>query len=321
MKAIVHERYGSPDVLEFKDVDDPRVGEKGVLVRVRAASVNALDWRFMRADPHLVRMSEGLRRPKRTIPGVDLAGVVEAVGPGVTKFKPGDEVFGARGGAFAEYLLGVETNFITKPDWLTFEQAAAIPTAACTALNGLRDYGAVRPGQSVLVNGAGGGVGTFAVQIAKAMGAEVTAVCSSRNVEQSRSLGADDVVDYTKHDFTRSGRRYDVILDNVANRSLTALRRVLARDGTLVIDGGGKGKLVGPFKLPLKAMVVSKFVRQKMVFYVAKIKLRDLELLTGWVEAGKVTPVIDRTYPLSDAADAIRYVETGHARGKVVVTV
>ena len=321
MKAIVHDRYGSPDVLEFKDVDDPKVGDDGVLVRVRAASVNALDWRLMRADPHLVRLSEGIRRPKRTIPGVDVAGVVEAAGRNVANFKPGDEVFGARGGAFAEYVLGVETNFVPKPAWLSFEQAAAIPTAACTALNGLRDHGQVQPGQSVLINGAAGGVGTFAIQIAKALGAEVTAVCSSRNVEQSRSLGADDVVDYTKDDFTRSGRRYDVILDNVANRSLTALRRALAPRGTLVIDGGGKGKLIGPFKLPLKAMVVSRFVRQKMVFYVAKIRLRDLELMTEWIEAGKMTPVIDRTYALSDAAEAIRYVETGHARGKVVVTV
>lgn len=321
MKAIVHERYGSPDVLQFKDVADPQVADGGVLVRVRAASVNALDWRLMRANPHFVRLAEGLRRPKRTIPGVDVAGVVEAVGANVTKFKPGDEVFGARGGAFAEYLLGVETNFVAKPAWLTFEQAAAIPTAACTALNGLRDYAGVQAGQSVLINGAAGGVGTFAVQIAKAMGAEVTAVCSSRNVEQSRALGADHVVDYTTDDFTRSGRRHDVILDNVANRSLTALRRVLAPRGTLVIDGGGKGKLVGAFKLPVKAMVTSRFVKQKMVFYIAKIRLRDLVLLTEWIEAGKLTPVIDRTYALSDAAEAMRYVETGHARGKVVITV
>ncbi len=319
MKAIVYHRYGSPDVLELADVDAPEVADDGVLVRVRAASVNALDWHRMRGQPFLVRLSDGLRRPKVSGLGVDVAGHVEAVGRNVTQFRPGDEVFGARTGAFAEYVSG--RTFVPKPAGLTFEQAAAIPVAATTALQGLRDKGGLQPGQRALINGASGGVGTFAVQIAKALGAQVTAVCSTSNVEMARSIGADRVIDYTREDFTRSGERYDLILDIAGSRSLLACRRVLTSHGTLVVVGGPGGRWLAPADRSVKAVVMSRFVSQRMVPFLAQITKEDLVVLKELAQAGKLRAVIDRTYPLSDVPEAIRYVEAGHARGKVVITV
>jgi NADPH:quinone reductase-like Zn-dependent oxidoreductase len=324
VKAIVHERYGSPDVLELRDVDTPVVDDDGVLVRVRAASVNAYDWHMMRGLPFLVRMSEGLRKPKQTAMGVDVAGQVESVGKNVTQFRPGDEVFGARTGSLAEYVGGGPKSFLVpKPVNLTYEQAAAVPMAATTALQGLRDKGQLKPGQRVLVNGAAGGVGTFAVQIAKALGAHVTGVCSTRNVEMVRSLGADQVVDYTREDFTRSEQRYDLILDVAANRSLSDCRRVLVPNGVLVIVGAPpNGRRMGPIVARLlTAVVSSRFSSRKMLPFLAKNSKEDLIVLRELIEAGKVMPVIDRTYPLGKTAEAIRYLETGHAQGKVVVTV
>lgn len=321
MQAIVRHKYGSPDVLELKDIDKPVVDDDSVLVRVRAASVNPYDWHFMRGLPYIVRMGEGLRKPKSTISGVDVAGHVEAVGKNVTQFQPGDEVFGQRGGAFAEYVCAGEKNFVLKPANLTFEQAAAVPMAGFTALQGLRDKGQIQPGQRVLINGAAGGVGTFAVQIAKAFGAHVTGVCSTRNVDMVRSIGADQVVDYTQEDFTRSGQRYDLILDVAGNRSVSDVRRVLGSNGILVVVGGPKGRWLGPLIRMLEALVLSRFVSQRMVPFLSKRSKDDLIFLKELIEAGKVTPVIDRTYPLSETPEAIRYLEEGHAQGKVVITV
>ncbi len=249
MKAIIQERFGSPDVLEARDVDKPSIGDDGVLVRVRAASVNPADWRPLRGKPYAMRPMMGLRRPKSPIAGIDVAGVVEAVGKDVTEFQPDDEVFGARSGSFAEYVAGVAKNFARKPAGITFEQAAAIPVAGCTALQALRDHGRLEAGQRVLINGAAGGVGTFAVQIAKAFGARVTGVCSTKKVEQARELGADRVCDYTHEDFTRSGERYDLIFDNAASKSLSAMQRVLKPEGRIVLVGAGgvsHGKVLGP---------------------------------------------------------------------------
>ncbi len=322
MKAIVGTEYGSPDGLQLQDLDKPAVDGDGVLVRVRAASVNPLDWHVMRGLPYLVRLTEGLRRPKRSVRGVDVAGHVEAVGENVTEFQPGDEVFGAKGGAFAEYVCAGEKNFLVpKPVGLTFEQAAAVPVAGTTALQALRDKGQIQSGQRVLINGAAGGVGTFAVQIAKAFGADVTGVCSTRNVDLVRSIGADQVIDYTREDFIRSGQRYDLILDAVGNRSLSDFRRALTPKGTLVLVGGGDGRWLGPLALPLRALVLSRFVGQRMLLLLAKNNKEDLVVLKELIEAGKVTPVIDRTYPLSETPEAVRYLEAGHARGKVVITV
>jgi len=323
MKAIVRERYGSPDVLKLRDIDRPVIDDDGVLVRVRAASINAYDWHMMRGSPSLVRLMAGLRRPKSTAMGVDLAGEIEAVGKNVTEFRPGDEVFGQRVGALAEYVRGTAKSFLVpKPAGLTFEQAAAVPMAASTALQGLRDKGQIKPSQRVLINGASGGVGTFAVQIAKAFGAHVTAVCSTRNVDQARSLGADEVIDYTREDFTRGGRRYDVILDVASSGSLSSRRRVLEPNGTLVGVGAanndGTASIVAGL---LETAVLSRFGNQKMPFFLAKNSKEDLLVLKELIEAGKVRPVIDRTYPLNQTAEAIRYLETGHARAKVVITV
>jgi len=321
MKAIIHHKYGSPDVLELKDIDKPVVDDDTVLVRVRAASVNAFDWHIMRGLPYFVRMEAGLRKPKRSVAGVDVAGHVEAGGKNVTQFQPGDEVFGQRGGAFAEYVCAGENNFVLKPANLTFEQAAAVPMAGFTALQGLRDKGQLQPGQRVLINGAAGGVGTFAVQIAKAFGADVTGVCSTRNVDMARSIGADQVMDYTREDFTRSGQRYDLTLDIAGNRSLSDCRRVMAPNGILVLVGG-EGRRMGPILARLLAAVVwSRFASQKMLPFLAQRNKEDLIILKELIEAGKVTPVIDRTYPLSETPEAIRYLEEGHARGKVVITV
>jgi NADPH:quinone reductase-like Zn-dependent oxidoreductase len=321
MKAIINDRYSSPPSLELQEIEKPVFGDDGVLLRVHAASVNPADWRPLRGKPYLIRPMMGLRRPKQRIPGVDVAGIVEAVGKDVTKFGPGDEVFGARSGAFADYLCGVERNFVSKPEGLTLEQAATIPIAGCTALQALRDHGRLQPGQTVLINGAAGGVGTFTVQIAKALGAQVTGVCSTRNAEMVRSLGADRVIDYSQEDFTKCGQRYDLIVDNVGTRSLRHLRRVLTPKGTLVVVGARKSDwLLALFALPLKARLVSPFVGQRMIFFIAKLRNADLVVLKELIEAGKVTPVIDRTYPLSEVPEAIRYVESGHARGKVVIT-
>jgi NADPH:quinone reductase-like Zn-dependent oxidoreductase len=323
MKAIVRERYGSPEVLELKVVPKPVVDDDSMLVRVRAASLNAYDWHMMRGSPYLVRMSEGLRKPKNIAMGVDLAGQVEAVGKNVTQFRPGDEVFGARVGALAEYVRGgPKSSLAPKPAGLTFEQAAAVNMAGTTALQGLRDKGRIQPGQRVLINGASGGVGTFAVQIAKAFGARVTAVCSTRNVETVRSIGADEVIDYTQQDFTRSGQRYDLIFDVAASRSLSDCRRVLAPNGILVMVGVKGGRRMAPIVARLLAGVVySRFATRKMLPFLAHNSTEDLLVLKELIEAGKVRPVIDRTYPLSKTAEAIRYLEEGHARGKVVITV
>ncbi|MEV6653227.1 NAD(P)-dependent alcohol dehydrogenase [Streptomyces sp. NPDC051219] len=324
MKAIVQDRYGSPDVLEFREVDKPVVADHEVLVRVRAAAVNARDWHLMRGDPYLARLVLGFSGPKAKIRGTDFAGRVEAVGKAVNRFRPGDEVFGEADGAFAEYVCASDDVLERKPANLTFEQAAAVPLAGNTALMGLRDLGRVEPGQKVLVNGASGGVGTFAVQIAKAFGAEVTGVCSTRNMDLVRSMGADHVIDYTRDDFTRNGRRYDVVLDLVGNRSLTECRRALTPEGTLVLSGGGVsegGSLVGPMGLILRGQVLSRFVSQRLLVLTATPNKENLAALRELVEPGKVTPVIDRTYPLSEAPEAIRYLEVEHARAKVVITV
>jgi NADPH:quinone reductase-like Zn-dependent oxidoreductase len=327
MKAIVYERYGPPEDLELRERDKPEVGDDGVLVRVRAASVNPLDWHFMRGEPRFVRVMSGLRRPKRSVPGVDVAGEVEAVGANVTEFRPGDHVFGRRAGSFAEYVCGTEDAFVARPARLTWEQAAALPVAGCTAVQALRDQGGLRPGQTVLVNGAAGGVGSFAVQIAKALGAEVTGVCSAGNVELVSSLGADHVVDYTAEDFTRSGRRYDLVVNICGNRSLRDLRSVLAPGGTIVLVGSGTGRdgsdygLLGTLGSLIWTRALSLFTDQRFRVFLADVTKEDLLFLAELVEAGALTPVIDRSYPLPEAAAAIAYLETGHARGKVAVTV
>jgi NADPH:quinone reductase-like Zn-dependent oxidoreductase len=330
MKAVVQDRYGSPDVLEFRAVEVPVAGDGEVLVEVRAASVNAYDWHFMRGDPYLARVLTrevgGLRAPARRIRGRDFAGRVAAAGRSVTRFKPGDEVYGDLGhlsGTFAEYVAVPAGQLEHRPANLTFEQAAAVPLAGNTALTGLRDVGEVQAGQRVLINGASGGVGTFAIQLAKVYGAEVTAVCSTRNVEQARSLGADHVIDYTRDDFTRAGKRYDVVFDLVGNRSLGAFRRSLTPDGALLLSGGGTsdgGSLVGPMGLFIKSQLLNSFVRHRMLRVAETPSSENLAALRDLIESGAVTPVIDRTYPLSETAEAIRYVETEHARGKVVIT-
>jgi NADPH:quinone reductase-like Zn-dependent oxidoreductase len=324
MKAIIHDRYGSPDVLRFADVDQPVPAGDEVLVRVHAAAVNARDWHAMRGDPYLARLSFGLRRPKVRIRGTDFAGRVESVGRAVTRFRPGDEVYGEAPAAFAEYVSVPQDLLDPKPATLTFEQAAAIPLAGNTALMGLRDAAQTRAGQHVLINGASGGVGTFAVQLAASFGAQVTAVCSTRNADLVRSLGADHVVDYTREDFTRRAQRYDVVLDLVGNRPLAALRRVLTPTGTLVLSGGGVsegGSLIGPIGLVARGQLVSRFARQRIRTLTATPSRANLATLRELAEAGTLTPVIDRTHPLSETAEAIRYVEREHARAKVVLTV
>ena len=321
MKAIVYCDYGSPNVLKLEDIEKPAPGDDQVLVRVRAASVNPLDWHYMRGTPYVMRMEAGLRKPKDTRLGVDFAGTVEAVGKSVTQFKPGDDVFGGRTGAFAEYVAIPERRLAGKPKNMTFEQAASVPIAALTALQALRDKGKVQPGQKVLINGASGGVGTFAVQIAKSLGAHVTGVSSTRNVELVRSLGADQVIDYTREDFTQGGQRYDVIVDMVGNHSLSANRQVLSPKGIYVMVGGEKGKWITPMDRVAQAYLYSRFVDQELVFLLAELNKKDLTLLSELMETGKVTPVIDRRYTLNEVPEAIRYLEEGHARGKVVISV
>jgi NADPH:quinone reductase-like Zn-dependent oxidoreductase len=321
MTAIVYCDYGSPEVLKLDTVAKPVAGDSQVVVRVRAASVNPLDWHYLRGTPYIGRIGMGLRKPKVIRLGVDFAGTVESVGRGVTRFKPGDEVFGARTGAFAQYVTVREDRVVSKPSNATFEQAAAVPVAAITALQGLRDHGNVGPGQRVLINGASGGVGTFAVQIAKWLGAEVTGVSSTRNVELVLSIGADAVVDYTKADFTRGALRYDVIIDNVGNHSLTDLRRVLTPTGRYVMIGGPSGRWVDPLPRVLALAVQSWFVDQDMRFFLSQLKQEDLATLHDLIEAGRIIPVIDRRYTLSQVPEAIEYLETGRARGKVVIVV
>jgi NADPH:quinone reductase-like Zn-dependent oxidoreductase len=315
MKAIVQDRYGGPEALELAEIDRPPLGDRDALVRVHAASIHFGDQMIMRGKPKLFRPIYGFGKPRNRVPGLDIAGTVEAVGTGVTRFGPGEEVFGTCTGALAEYVGTPEDKLERKPSNLTFEQAAAVPTSGLAALHGIRDAGKVQPGQKVLINGASGGVGTFAVQLAKALGAEVTGVCSTRNVKLVRVLGADHVIDYTQEDFTQGGPRYDLILDNAGNHSLSALRRALAPTGRLIPNSGSAG--LGTF---ITAFVSSPFLRQQGRPYLSVPKLKDLTLLKELIEAGKVTPAIDRTYPLSDAADAFRYLENGHARGKVVIT-
>jgi NADPH:quinone reductase-like Zn-dependent oxidoreductase len=322
MQAIVHDKYGSSEVLELQDIAKPAIGDDDVLVRVRAAAVNPGDWAIMRGLPYIARPVYGLRRPKNRVRGTDVAGEVAAVGSSVTRFWPGDEVFGwcqHLGGAFAEYASVSEGALEPKPANLTFEQAATVPTAGSVALEALRD---VRAGQNVLVNGASGGIGTFAVQIAKSLGAHVTGVCSTPNVDLVRSIGADQVIDYTKEDFTQSEQRYDFILDNVANRSLSDLRRALTPKGTLVPNGGGfDNHWFASGGRVMSAKVSSRFVSQTLRTFIMSQKLEALVTLKDLIEAGKVTPVIDRTYPLHETAEAIDHVGRGHARGKVVITV
>jgi NADPH:quinone reductase-like Zn-dependent oxidoreductase len=322
MKAISYDRYGSPDVLKYGETTKPAPADDEVLIKIRAAAVNPYDWHFMRGEPYAVRIAAGgLRKPKDSRLGADVAGEIEVVGRNATQFKPGDAVFGMCKGAFAEYACASESKLVMKPDNVTFEQAASVPIAAFTALQGLRDKGKLQPGQQVLINGAAGGVGTFAVQIAKSFGAEVTGVCSTRNVEMVRSIGADHVIDYTQEDFTKSARRYDVILDCVGNHSFSECRRVLNARGSYVGAGGSSDNwMIGPLARALKALVLSWFVSQKQFMVLAKPSKEDLTIMGELMATGKVTPVIDRSYSLREVPDAIRYLEAGHARGKVVIT-
>jgi NADPH:quinone reductase-like Zn-dependent oxidoreductase len=319
MKAIVQDNYGSTGVLEARDIPRPTIGDDEVLVRVVAASIHLGDWILMTGTPFVMRFATGLRRPKQPVPGTDLAGVVDAVGKDVRTLRPGDDVFGWAPGAFAEYVAVKADQIVRKPAGMTFEEAAAVGVSATTALQLLRDDGHVRPGQKVLINGASGGVGSFAVQIAKAFGAEVTGVTSTRNVELVRSIGADYVIDYTHKDFTTGGQRYDLILDNVGNHSMAATRRALVPDGTLLSNGGGHedGKLMRT----IKAILASMLVRQQGRPSVKTQNRADLIALAELVEAGVVRPVIDRAYPLAETPDAIAHVATGHARGTVVIAV
>lgn len=321
MRAIVYCDYGGPDVLRLELVERPVPADSQVLVRVHAAAVNPLDWHYMRGTPYLARLSMGLRRPKNTRLGVDFAGTVVAVGSRVTRFQPGDEVFGARTGALAEYVAAREPMVMEKPAGVSFEQAAAVPVAAITALQALRDHGGVRGGQRVLVNGASGGVGTFAVQIGKALGADVTGVSSTRNLELVRSIGADRVIDYTQQNFTDDTVHYDVIIDNVGNHPLRRLRRVLTDNGRYVMVGGPSGRWLDPMPRAARAWLYDHFISQEMTFFVSSLRHEDLALLGEMLASGAVTPVIDRTVPLEEAAEAIRYLETGRARGKVIVTI
>jgi NADPH:quinone reductase-like Zn-dependent oxidoreductase len=328
MKAAIYTRYGPPDVVQMADVEKPVPKDDEVLIRVRAAAVNPYDWHFMRGEPYPVRIAAGgLRKPKDSRLGADVAGEIEAAGRNITQFKPGDAVFGSCKGAFAEYACASESNLAMKPDNVTFEQAASVPIAAFTALQGLRrggltKDGKIQPGQKVLINGAAGGVGTFAVQIAKSFGADVTGVCSTRNVEMVRSIGADQVVDYTQEDFTKSARRYDVILDCVGNHSFSECTCVMNPRGIYVGVGGTSDNwMIGPLTRAIKALVLSWFVSQKQVMVLAKPSKEDLTTMVELMAIGKVTPVIDKRYSLGEVPEAVRYLEAGHARGKVVITV
>jgi NADPH:quinone reductase-like Zn-dependent oxidoreductase len=323
MKAIVRDTYGSLDVLELSDIDKPEIGDEEVLVRVHAAGVGRDVWHVMTGLPYPIRLAGyGLRAPKNPVIGSDVAGVVEAVGKNVTRFQSGDEVFGIGKGSFAEYARALEDKLAPRPANLSFEQAAVVAISGLTALQGLRDHGKVRPGQEVLVIGASGGVGTYAVQLAKAFGAHVTGVCSTPKVDLVRSIGADHVIDYTREDFAEGEQCYNLILDIGGNSTLSRLRRALAFRGTLIITGGeGGGRWLGGTDRQLRALILSRFVDQKLGTFISKENHEDLLVIKGLIESGKVTPVIDRTYPLAEASEAIRYLEEGYAQGKVVITV
>ena len=324
MKAAIYTQYGPADVIQIREVEPPIPRNNEVLIKVRAASVNPYDWHFLRGRPYFLRLMAGLRKPKDLRLGVDVAGEVQTTGSGVSKFNPGEHIFGTCRGAFAEYVCTPESSVVKKPESMTFEQAASIPIAGLTALQSLRDKGRLQPGQKVLVNGAAGGVGTFAVQIAKSFGAEVTGVCSTRNVGLVRSLGADRVVDYTRENFTRSPQRFDVVLDLVANHSFRAFTRVITPKGIYIGAGGGGPEIrwgISILARMIAGLVMAPFVSQKLVTIFANLKAEDLEAIGQLIEAGKVTPVIDRCYPLSEVPNAIRHLEQGHARGKVIITI
>ncbi|MGB7547796.1 MAG: NAD(P)-dependent alcohol dehydrogenase [Terracidiphilus sp.] len=323
MKAIVYDRYGSPDVLQYQEIEKPVPADDQVLIQVRASSVNPYDWHLIRGTPSFIRLFAGIRAPKSRRLGADVAGVVEAVGRNITSFKSGDAIFGTAAGSFAEYACALESKLALKPESRTWEQAASVPIAGITALQGLRDKGGIRTGQHVLINGAAGGVGTFAVQIAKSFGARVTGVCSTRNIDLVRSIGADDVVDYTRENFIDGGRRYDLFFDLVGNNPLPACLRVLHRNGTYIGCGGG-----GPDRRSIEflgsmlySVVLAPFATQKMPGLFAKVNTADLNFLADLMRAGKITPVLDRSYALGKTADAIRYLERCHARGKVAINV
>jgi NADPH:quinone reductase-like Zn-dependent oxidoreductase len=322
MQAAVSRCYGSPDVIEIAAIVKPTPGDDEILVRVHAAAVNPLDYHYMRGSPYLMHMSSGLGSPSNGRMGVDFAGTVEAVGANVGNFKPGDEVFGGKNGAFAEYItVAADRAVVPKPAEITFEQAASVGIAGITALQALRDEGKLESGQKVLINGASGGVGTFAVQIAKSYGAEVTAVCSTRNVELVRSIGADHVFDYKEENYTESGEHYDLIIDNVGNHGLLANTAVLEPDGILVMIGGEKGNWIAPLKGPIKALLLSPFVDQELALILAKLNQADLNILADLMKEGELSPVIDRTYALTELPQAIAYSEEGHARGKIIIAV
>lgn len=321
MKGFVYCDYGAPDVLRLEDLETPVPSADQLLVKVHAAAVNPLEFHYLRGMPYVMRLDGGLRKPANIRIGVDFAGTVEAVGANVTQFKPGDEVFGGRNGALAERIVVLARSVVRKPANLTFDQAAAVPVSAVTALQALRDHGHVQAGQSVLINGASGGVGTFAVQIAKSLGAKVSGVSSTRNVELVRSLGADTTIDYTTQDYTQGGQRYDVIIDMVGNHSLRANRSVLTPNGVYVMVGGPEGRWIAPLDRAVRMIVLSKFVDQKLSMFMADLNNADLTTLRDLMQAGTVTPVIDRRYPFRELPEAIRYLETGRARGKVVITV
>lgn len=328
MKAIVYHNYGSPEVLKYEEVEKPKVGDDEVLIKVRAASVNLADYARLKGVPFLIRLvyprarADGILRPIAPQLGRDVAGEVEAVGRKITQFKPGDAVFGWCSGAFAEYVCASESTLVIKPDNVTFEQAAAVPVAALTALQGLRDKGQIQPGQKVLINGASGGVGTFAVQIAKAFGAEVTAVCSTRNLDTACSIGADHVIDYTHEDFTRTGQRYDLVLTVNGYHPLGAYRHALTPKGTYIMAGGSNARVAqAVLEVTLLGSLISKQGKQKMGFMgITKINQQDLVFMKELLETGKVVPIIDRKYPLNETVAAFRYFEEGHARGKVIIT-
>jgi NADPH:quinone reductase-like Zn-dependent oxidoreductase len=321
MKAIMNRCYGSPDVLTLENVEKPKPADGEVLVKVKAAAVNPLDWHYMRGTPHIMRlMGAGIGKPESQSMGVDFAGTVEAVGENVTRFKPGDDVFGGGSGAFAEFLtISEDRSIAAKPANVSFQEAAAVPIAAITALQALRDKGKIKAGQRVLINGASGGVGTFAVQIAKSFGAEVTGVCSGRNAEMVRSIGADHVIDYKTEDYTENSQQYDLIVDMVGNHSLSKNRQALKPEGTFVIVGGESGDWLGPLAAPIKAMMYSPFVDQEFVMLMAQMRQSDLAVLADLMKAGKLTPILDRSYALSEVPAAIRYSEEGHAQGKIII--
>jgi NADPH:quinone reductase-like Zn-dependent oxidoreductase len=324
MKAIVYCEYGTAEVLKVMDIAKPVPKDNQVLVRVRAAAVNPYDWHFIRGTPYIMRLGVGLRKPKDTRLGVDFSGTVEAVGKDVTEFKPGDEVWGGKGGAFAQYVVIAEKALVKKPENVSFEQAGSIQIAGMTALQALRKHGNIQPGQKVLINGASGGVGTFAVQIAKALGAHVTGVCSGRNIELVKSLGADEVIDYTKEDFAKRPERYDLFLDNVPNHPLSECRQVLTPTGKYVMIGGGgpnDGDWIGPFGRVIQMMIQKRFQKAPVMMMMAENNKADMNYLNELMQSGKMKPVIDKTYKLSEVPDAITYLEKGHARGKVAITV